>query len=139
MSTIEELIGSDILIDDQGNFVRAPDGDAEIVTEYDCLIQEIRNEMNTQPGDLFYDKEYGYGLLEFIQKQNNEINRLEFTQRIKTKLSRNEFISPDSIKVNISNWDLKAITTSVKFRILDKEIELALTVADRVNVEVVNV
>ncbi len=135
---VDELIGSDIAIDDKGNFKMAPDGDIDVVSGFECLIQEIKNEMNTEPGDLFYDTEYGYGLLEFIQKENNEINRLEFTQRIKTKLSRQELVKADSVKVNVSEWDLKVIKTRVIFKVADKEIEMAITVTDRVEVEVVS-
>jgi hypothetical protein len=135
---MEELIGTDILLDEKGNFVVAPDGDIASVSGYECLIQEIKNEMNTEPGDLFYDVDYGYGLLEFIQRQNNELNRLEFSQRIKDKLSRHNLVNADSVKVNIEGWNLKTITTKVSFKALNKEIELALTVTDRVRVEVVS-
>ena len=136
---LDELIGSDIAIDEQGNFIPAPDGDVEMISGYECLIQEIKNEMNTEPGDLFYDLDYGYGLLDFVQKVNDEITRLEYTQRIRNKLSRHELVDPNTVKVDISEWDLKCIKTKVSFKAADKEIELDVTVTDRVQVEVVNV
>lgn len=139
MSEIEELIGYDIMIDENGNFVSAPDGDVETVYGYSCLVQEIKNEMMTQPGEIFYDTEYGFGLLDFIQAQDTEINRLELTQRIRTKLSEKEFIDPNSVNVDIKEWNLNSIGILASFRVADKLIQLNISISDRVNVEVVSI
>jgi hypothetical protein len=138
MSEIEELIGYDIMIDGEGNFVSAPDGDMEIVYGYSCLVQEIKNEMMTQPGELFYDENYGFGLLDFIQAQDTEINRLELTQRIRIKIAEKEFVDPNSVNVDIKEWDLSSIILLTSFRVSDKSIQLNINISDRVNVEVVS-
>ena len=136
---LEELIGSDIMINEYGNFVAASDGDAEIVSGFDCLFQEVKNEAITQPGDLFYYDEYGWGLLDFMHAQGDEITQLEFTQRIKNKLSSKEFVDPDSIEVSIRAWVTEKITAKVIFQALGLTVELDVGVTDRVSVEVVNV
>lgn len=135
---LEEMIGEDILLVD-GDFVRALDGDFEVVTGFECLVQEIKNEVITEPGDLFYDEKYGYGLLKFMHAQGDELTQLELTNRIQDKLSLNEFVDPNSIEVEVLFWNLERIKIIVKFEAMGEAVELEIDIADRVKVEVVNV
>ena len=65
---------------------QASTGDAPACSGVDCFLQDIRLEAITQPGELFYDEEWGWGLLEFIQAEDDEMTRLEIGERIKEKL-----------------------------------------------------
>ncbi|WP_051273252.1 GPW/gp25 family protein [Desulfotruncus alcoholivorax] len=105
----------DLMLDAQGNFVVAADGDAETVTDLDCLIQDAKHLLLTFPGDLWAHEDYGVGLQFFIQTENTELNRLELEQTIKNRLSQDERIKKESISVEISSWDLQRIKITVLF------------------------
>lgn len=95
----------DIRLDDKWQLTQAADGDAPLCSELDCLYQNIILESLTQPGDLFYDEEFGWGLYEFIQSEDTELTRLEIVQRVQSKLQRREVILPETIGISITRVD----------------------------------
>ncbi|GAA6386420.1 hypothetical protein I310019A7_24110 [Lawsonibacter asaccharolyticus] len=99
------LHDTDIRLDDNWQLTRAADGDAPLCSGLDCLYQNIILEALTQPGDLFYDPEFGWGLYDFIQSEDGELTRLELTQRAKTKLQKREVILPESIRTTVDFRD----------------------------------
>jgi len=99
------LHDTDIRLDNRWQLTQAADGDAPLCSELDCLYQNIILESLTQPGDLFYDEEFGWGLYEFIQSEDTELTRLEITQRIRSKLQRREVILPETINISITRVD----------------------------------
>lgn len=99
------LHDTDIRLDDNWQLTRAADGDAPLCSGLDCLYQNIILEALTQPGDLFYDPEFGWGLYDFIQSEDGELTRLELTQRAKTKLQKREVILPESIRTSVDFLD----------------------------------
>ena len=135
---MDEWIGTDIMLDENGNFVPAPDGDLQTVSGLNCLIQDVKNELITYPGDLFYDDTYGVGLLDFVQREGLELDRLELTQRIIDRLSRNDLIDSGSVECEILGWDMHSIDLAVSFKSAGSEVKLGVTAGDSVNVKVVN-
>lgn len=99
------LKDTDIRLDDYWQLTRAADGDAPLCSGLDCLYQNIILEAITQPGDLFYDAEFGWGLYDFIQSEDTELTRLEMTQRVRSKLQKREVILPETISVKIVRVD----------------------------------
>ena len=96
------LSDTDIRLNDAWQLTRAADGDAPLCSGLDCLYQNIALEAVTQPGDVFYDLEFGWGLSDFIQSEDSELTRLEMTERVKAKLKKREAIRPDSIQVTVA-------------------------------------
>ena len=88
---------TDIRLDDDWQLTQASTGDAPACSGVDCFLQDIRLEAITQPGELFYDEEWGWGLLEFIQAEDDEMTRLEIGERIKEKLRRRSEIKADTV------------------------------------------
>lgn len=130
--------GTDMMLLD-GELVAAADGDAQLVSGLDCLVQDIRHEAMTYPGDLFYDPDYGYGLQDFIQAPSTELSRLELTERIKRRLRTNDSIEAATVTAAVDAWDLNAIRILAGFRALGVDVTLTISVtADRVTVEVVS-
>jgi len=106
----------DILLDDNGNFVLAADGDVETVVGLECLIQDVKHRLLTFPGDLWQHREYGVGIQAWNQAENTELNRLELAQAIRLGIARDERIDPESISVHITSWTRDAITVTITFR-----------------------
>lgn len=133
------LTDTDIRLDDNWQLTQATDGDAPICTGLDCLYQNIKLEAVTQPGDLFYDDTFGWGLYDFIQAEDDELTRLEIMQRVKTGLQKREIIIPDSIQINIEFED-DTFQVYAYFRFSGEETARNLNIViDTVNVEVATV
>ena len=63
------LHDTDIRLNDEWALTQAADGDAPLCSGLECLYQNIILEALTQPGDLFYDASFGWGLYDFIQSK----------------------------------------------------------------------
>lgn len=102
----------------------------------DCFLQDIRLEAITQPGELFYDEEWGWGLLEFIQAEDDEMTRLEIGERIKEKLRRRSEIKADTVTTEfLFSEDILQILVRFQFSGSEEEQQIEVAI-DRVRVEV---
>lgn len=122
----------DILLDDDGNFVVAVDGDMETVTGLECLIQDVKHRLATFPGDLWLHREYGAEIPIYIQSVDTELNRLELAQVIRLAIQQDEKIDPESISITINSWERDYIEIKVSFKPVDNynEDEVPATSAD---------
>lgn len=131
------LFDTDIKLDENWQLTAAANGDAPITSNTDCLIQDIRLEAMSQEGELFYDEDWGWSLLDFLQMQDDDLTKLEIDQRIKTKLSRREEIDSETIATQLTFEDDK-VSIKVAFKFINDSTQYNLDIAlDRVNVEVV--
>lgn len=99
------LADTDIKLSDELLLTRATDGDAPVCSGLDCLYQNIVLEAITQPGDLWYDPDFGWGLCDFIQSEVSDLTILELTQRARVNLQKREVIRSDSIEVSVTAKD----------------------------------
>lgn len=133
------LHDTDIRLGDAWELTSAADGDAPLCSGPDCLYQNIALEAVTQEGDVFYDPEFGWSLYDFIQSEDSELNRLEITQRARTKLGKREAVLPASIQVSIGRLeDTFRLYCSFRFREEQEDRKLNVIIG-AVSVEVVEV
>lgn len=126
----------DIRLDEDWRLTQAATGDAPVVTDMDCILQDIRLESLTQEGELFYDRDYGWSLLDFIQADDSELIRTAIDTRIRKKLSRRDYIDTTSIKTQIT-FSEETFTVRVTFRFIANEQTYSIiTSLDRIRVEV---
>jgi phage baseplate assembly protein W len=110
-----DLYGTDILLDENGDFMISSNGDVEIASGRECLKQDVKNRLLTYPGDLIDDENYGVGLQQFINSEDSQINRLEIKQLIKTKLTDEPRIELDSIEPEVLFWKDGSIEVAVSY------------------------
>lgn len=130
------LHDTDIRLSDEWQLTQAADGDAPLCYDLECLYQNIILEALTQPGDLFYDLSFGWGLYDFIQSEDDELTRLEIAQRARVGLQKREVILPESVQINIDFED-DAFVLRCYFQFDEEEERRTLTVIiSAVDVEV---
>lgn len=131
------LNDTDIRLDDSGQLTRAANGDAPLVSGVDCLLQDIRLEALTQEGELFYDPDFGWSLLDFVQSEDDGMLELEIQQRIRDKLSKHSEIDVETVSTAVRfNNDVIHIHTEFQF-VNDSQTQTVDVDLDRVSVEVV--
>ena len=60
---LHENLGVDLLLDESGDLVVSPAGDLVVTPNgRTCLLQDVRNLLDTLPGDLFAHPAYGAGV-----------------------------------------------------------------------------
>lgn len=134
-----ELNDVDIKLDADWQLTPAANGDALLTTGVECTLQDIQCEALSQEGELFFDEEWGWSLLDFVQSIDDELTRIEIQQRIESKLAKRNEIDVESIEVFIDFMDDRLLIR-VKFKLIDtsEQYELSLAI-DRVRVEVVSI
>ena len=129
-------LSSDIRLSSDQQLTAATDGDAPVISGIDALLQDLQMEAITEPGELFYDETYGWGLKEFIQNDDPESCEIEIRERIKEKIARREEIDILSLKINIEFNENIAI--QIQFSLIDSDKDLSLSLElNRVQVEVI--
>jgi len=128
---------TDIKLTESWQLTQATNGDAPIIADIECLIQDIKLEALTQEGELFYDSDYGWSLLDFIQSDDDDLIRLEIKERVKSKLERRSEIDIESVQTGIQ-FEEDSLRLKVSFRLSnggqDYSIDIELS---RVNVDVI--
>lgn len=111
----------DIKLNELFELTASKTGDAPItINEQEALLQDIRLESMTQEGELFYDEAYGWSLLDFIQRQNDELDLIELEDRVGKKLARRPEIDTQRIQVQIiQNED--GVIIHIRFGLLSGE------------------
>ena len=133
------LHDTDILLDDKWQLTQAATGDVPLCFGLECLYQNIILEALTQPGSLFYDLDFGWGLYDFIGSEDDELTRIEITQRVQSKLQKRDVILPETIQVSIDFVD-DAYRLSCSFRFVDEGDARKLNIIiDPISVEVIAV
>ena len=127
----------DIRLDSSWKLTQAANGDAPVVSGTECLLQDIRLESLTQEGELFYDPDYGWSLLDFLQGEDSKLKRAAIEMRVRQRLSKRTAIDPASIRTVISFLE-DALRIQVLFSLQeDKTQEYGLEInLDRIRVEV---
>lgn len=130
---------TDIKLDADWQVVPSVNSDFALVTGSNSFIQSIRLEAVSVEGDLFFDPEWGWSLIDFLQSQDDEITRLEMVQRVRTKLVRYDEIIPDSIDIAAQfDAENETITITATFKTFESDEVYSVSVdLSRINAEVV--
>lgn len=129
---------TDIRLDDDWQLTRAADGDAPLLSDLENFLQGIRLESLTQEGDLFYDPDYGWSLLDFAQRDDDEMLRIEVQKRVRSKMARHPEIDGSSIRTTL-NFTKDTLRIDIMFKRKDEDETYLMGVAlDRIHVEVMD-
>lgn len=94
---------TDIMVDENGQPVADIVGEFKTVSNDECWRQDLRLEANTEQGELFYedadgDESYGFGMLDFINTENDDFAVMEIQQRVSNKLAKRTYIDKAKTK-----------------------------------------
>lgn len=131
-------MATDIRLDDTGQLTRATDGDAPLISGEQELLQRICMEAQTQPGELFYAPDWGWGLRDYLQDADSDMLRLEIGLRIRTRLRQYEEIDPAAITIDFVPQPA-ALRILVGFGLISGGTYTIQVILDRVAVEVMTV
>lgn len=109
---------TDIKLDDEWQLTPAASGDAPVTDDVEGLLQTIRTESITQEGELFYDTDFGWSLLDFVYAQETDLAKIEIESRIKKKLAKYDEIVPDTVEVQ-QTWKNGVLYIMVSFKLYD--------------------
>ena len=125
----------DIKLDDDWQLTPAATGDAPVTDDESGFLQTLQIEALTQEGELFYDEDFGWSLLDFIHQPDNELTRIEISSRIRRKLTAHEEIIPNSVEIS-QKWTSDLLNIYIKFQLISGTQQSLTLSLNRVQVEV---
>lgn len=125
----------DVKLDDDWQLTPAATGDAPVTDDESGFLQTLQIEALTQEGELFYDEDFGWSLLDFIHQPDNELTRIEISSRIRRKLTAHEEIIPDSVEIS-QKWTSDLLNIYIKFQLISGTQQSLTLSLNRVQVEV---
>lgn len=128
---------TDIKLDSEWQLTPAASGDAPVTDDAEGLLQTIRTESITQEGELFYDTDFGWSLLDFIQSQETDLAKIEIESRIKKKLAKYDEIMPDTVEIQ-QEWKNSVLYIMVSFKLNDGTGHKIETSLNRIGVEIID-
>jgi len=119
-----ENLGIDLLLDSSGDLVVGPTGDLLLTpTGRVCLLQDVRNLLDTLPGDLFGHPDYGAGLARLAGEEDRPDFERLVIRAITDALTYDEAvgprIEPESIQVELVTRTLREAEFRVTFMPLE--------------------
>jgi len=95
----EDYIGTDILFDEDGDLVVSSTGDLLSVHGRNCLLQDIRDRLETLPGDLFAHSGWGCGIGRLLGAPDTPLNRAIAIRYLRYALEAEPRIEDSSISI----------------------------------------
>lgn len=128
---------TDMKVDDDWQVTRAANGDAPVTDGEEEFLQSIKLESMTQEGDLFYDLEYGWSLLDFIHSTDSPLIRTAIQERVRSRMCRRPEVDISTLEVSIHfAEDTIEILAAFQKKEADKTYLLKAAL-DRVRMEVI--
>ncbi len=126
---------TDIKLNDSWQLTPAASGDTPLTDDLEGLLQTIRTEAITQEGELFYDTDFGWSLLDFLHAQESDLVKIEIDSRIKKKLTKYEEIVSGTVEVRQA-WGSDVLDIAVTFKLTDGTEHKVETSLNRIEVDV---
>lgn len=126
---------TDIKLNDHWQLTPAASGDIPLTDDLEGLLQTIRTESITQEGELFYDTDFGWSLLDFLHAQESDLVKIEIDSRIKKKLAKYEEIIAGTVEIH-QVWSSDTLNITVTFKLIDETEHKIETSLNRIEVSV---
>lgn len=125
-STTTDLWGQDIALDASGQAKVAANGELVLTDGVDTGVQDIRLRIFTRLGALFYDKDFGSLIHDWILEESTAANRAAFESEIIMRVEEDPRTVVGSVRCSVTAWDAKSITALASWRFIDEDTPLNL-------------
>lgn len=119
--TNNTLWGQDIALDDSNSPKVAANGEFILTSGVETALQDIKLRLFTRLGSLFYDKEYGSLIHDFIFEESTESNRSALLSEIIIRIEKEPRVVFGSVSASILSWDEKNVSVDIRFTLVGED------------------
>lgn len=111
---------TDIRLDKNGQPVVDQNGSCSLCSGFNCFMQDIWIEMLTEENELLWEDQegvqaYGYGLMDYLNAEQDEAFEADISAQIIGKLTKRDYIDAGSISLTMSAPTESTWAAHVKF------------------------
>ncbi len=116
----EGIYGEDILLDQSMQAVVRANVALAVSEGTQTALQDIKLRLFTPLGGLFYDSEFGSGLIEFVKDENTVTNRLALAAEVKRRINMDPRVTFGSVSCEVLSWDHTGVILETLFELIDE-------------------
>lgn len=120
-STKTDLWGQDIALDAAGQARVAANGELILTEGVRTGVQDVMLRLLTPLGSLFYDREFGSLLHEFIKDESTASRRMEFEAEVVMRVEMDPRVAVGSVVCRVTAWDEISLTAEASWRFIDED------------------
>ena len=133
-----DLWGQDIALDSSGQARVAANGELILTEGVETGVQDIRLRLFTRLGVLFYDRDFGSLIFDWIYEENTATARTAFIAEVTMRVEEDPRVVPGSVKCSVLRWTERLFEAVVSWRFVDVDHPLNLVLqADKTVKELV--
>ena len=114
---MSEIFGQDIKLDSAGQALVAANGELVLTKGAQTGSQDIRIRLFTPLGTLFYDKEFGSLIHEWIKDENSLAARMAFCAEVTRRIRLDPRVEFGTEACSIRSWDETGMQRSEERRV----------------------
>lgn len=123
---MNDLWGQDIALDSRGQARVAANGELVLTDGVDTGVQDIRLRLFTRLGKLFYDREFGSLIHDWILEESTAGNRAALESEVVMRVEEDPRVAVGSVRCTVTAWDERSITALASWRFLDEDTPMNL-------------
>lgn len=116
---MDEIFGQDIALDERGQAKVAANGELVLTDGAETGVQDIRILLGTPLGSLFYQKEFGSRVINWVKEENTTGNRMAFAAEVVRRIHTDPRVKVGSATCRIDGWDETGLTAAASWRFID--------------------
>ena len=112
----EDYLGNDIMFDEDGDLAVSSTGDLLSVHGRNCLLQDIRDRLETLPGDMYAHSGWGCGIGRLLGAPDTPLNRAIAIRYLRYALEAEPRIEDSSISIKPLVFNSEEKRFEINFR-----------------------
>lgn len=123
---MNDLWGQDIALDDAGQARVAASGELILTEDVETGVQDIRLRLFTRQGSLFYDREFGSRIYDWILEESTAQTRAAFVCEVVRCIEGDPRVVIGSVSCSVAKWDERELYAVAAWRFVDVDHPLNL-------------
>lgn len=121
-----DLWGQDIALDDNGQAKVAANGELILTDGVETGTQDVRLQLFTRLGTLFYDSAFGSLIHNWILEESTETTRAAFEMEVVMRVELDPRVAVGSVSCGVTAWDERSLAAIVCWRFIDEDTPINL-------------
>ena len=112
---MSEYLGKDILFDEDGDLSVSPTGDLEMATGLECLKQDLRDRLETMPGDLYAHPDWGCRIRQLLGALSTPLNRALAVRYLRLAALDEPRIRKETVQILVRQFTTEQKVFEIRF------------------------
>lgn len=127
MNTVtNDLWGQDIALDDNGHALVSANGELVLTNGVETGLQDIRLRLFTRLGELFYDKDFGSLLHDWVLEESTPATRAAFESEVIMRVEDDPRVVVGSVSCSVTAWDATTLSAQLRFSFVGEYLPINL-------------